>query len=600
MIKAARATALPLLLALTSGTLGQDWNVSTAGTRTSCTNGNGDWTAAQTYGTAAAVFNTCASSLAAGDRIVFDDGVYSSSGIACSPNLNVTGEITFVSRKADSTKVTLEATSPTAAALSLGCTNGNNDFVFEDVTLTKSVAHTATALPFFYIFNEARHLTFRRSPIIGLVASIAGNNSSLSGPILSRFNGTRTSRTITFDSVTMRDFSLTYENGSPFILWAPSGTSVVLSGTNTIDRISYESTGSDGSDGSQGGFYIQSGASLSVSGTVNASNVTSEVQVGNQNYGLFRVVHTGTATLASGAEINCTDFNFYGGEPPAACFYTSGAFSMLDGWVTGERITVTEDPGGNNNGAVFIAAGSSAQGKAKVRCIESESKTGAALYAGSGGGGRFLVDAQKCRSTTGVVYSGGDGDFTLGGVIWGSSGRAGEAIVSSLDVYSQINTTTSTRNKTTNLYGLTIGPDRSTQDIPSVYVTNGDATYTHTLNLYNTGFGSGAPTALIVEEGASATMDVTGRKNGVPTGSSIDTTDVVNGSVSITGTVTGAPKWVGGASPNTTNGFRLLATSPWVRAGDCYLPTGCAYPDLNNRRSNTPPDIGGHRRSAGD
>lgn len=52
------------------------------------------------------------------------------------------------------------------------------------------------------------------------------------------------------------------------------------------------------------------------------------------------------------------------------------------------------------------------------------------------------------------------------------------------------------------------------------------------------------------------------------------------------------PQFLGGANPETPEGFRPLATSPLIRAGTCYLSVGCSYPDYEDRAQTTPPTIG--------
>lgn len=45
---------------------------------------------------------------------------------------------------------------------------------------------------------------------------------------------------------------------------------------------------------------------------------------------------------------------------------------------------------------------------------------------------------------------------------------------------------------------------------------------------------------------------------------------------------------------------RPMATSPLLRAGTCFLATGCIYPDFRGYRSRVPPDIGAYQRTSGD
>lgn len=573
-----------------------DWKVANYGTRSTCSAG-ADWTEANVHPTIASVANTCASSVATGDTITLAAGSYGSA-VTCGASLNITGALTVRGATGNPDDVIIGAdAAASAAAISLGCAAGNNDWVFEDLTITKTAIHTATALPLFMIQSETRNVTLNNVRIRGFTAVVPANNSSLSGLIVTRFNGARSSRTITLTDTTISDVDLTYENGAPFILWAPSGAAVVLNGENTIRDITYNSTGPDNTDGPQGGFYIQSGASLDINGPVNAANITSRVNPGNQNYGLFRVVHTATISL-DGGNITCTDFVFEGGEPPAACVYTTGAFDMADGWVIGERITIEEDAGGNNNGAVFVTPASTGTGTAKVRCRDSSSKTGAALYAGDGGGGNFLVDSIGCSVDTGVVYSGGDGDITVRGVISKTKARAGKSQVSGRDVYVHVNSDTATRSKTARLYDLSIGETDDDESLPSVYVSNASATYSLTVDIANSHLPAGSGVSFTAQEGASAAVNVTARS--VNSLGTFDTADIVNGSVSQSGETSVDPKFRDGLMPIVADGFRLRADSPLIRQGVCYLSTGCVYPDIGGRRARVPPDIGAWQRRAGD
>lgn len=573
-----------------------DWKVGPYGTRSTCSAG-ADWSPENVHPTIAAVANTCAASVAASDTITLARGSYGAA-VTCGANLNVTGSVTIRGVTGNPDDVIIGAeTAAGSSAVSLGCAAGNNDFVFEDLTITKAATHTATALAVLMIQSETRNVSFDNVKIRDISAVVPANNSSLSGLILNRFNGTRSARTITFTDSTIEGIDLTYENGAPFILWAPSGTTVVLNGTNTIRDVSFASTGADGTDGPQGGFYVQSGASLDINGPVNASDITSRVNVGNQNYGLFRVVHTATISL-DGGNITCSDFVFEGGEPPAACVYTSGAFDMADGWVIGERITVTEDAGGNNNGAVFVTPASTGTGVANVRCRDSSSKTGVALYAGAGGGGKFLVDSIGCSVDTGAVYSGGDGDITIRGVISRTKARPGKPQVSARDVYVQVNSETATRNKTAKLYDLSIGETDDDKSLPSVYVTNASAAYTLTVDIANAHLPVGSGVSFTAQEGASATLNVTARS--VNALGSFDTSDVVNGTVTESGAMSLDAQFLGGAMPLTAESFKLRSNSPLIRAGTCYLSTGCAARDFGGRRPRVPPDIGAWQRRAGD
>lgn len=53
----------------------------------------------------------------------------------------------------------------------------------------------------------------------------------------------------------------------------------------------------------------------------------------------------------------------------------------------------------------------------------------------------------------------------------------------------------------------------------------------------------------------------------------------------------------GGDSPSTFAGFKPTASSPLIRAGTCYLTTGCVHYDYEGKRARVPPDIGALQRN---
>jgi hypothetical protein len=59
----------------------------------------------------------------------------------------------------------------------------------------------------------------------------------------------------------------------------------------------------------------------------------------------------------------------------------------------------------------------------------------------------------------------------------------------------------------------------------------------------------------------------------------------------------GDPLWRGGLSPSTAAGFKLRLDSPLIRAGTCYLTTGCVHYDYEGKRARVPPDIGAFQRN---
>ncbi len=61
--------------------------------------------------------------------------------------------------------------------------------------------------------------------------------------------------------------------------------------------------------------------------------------------------------------------------------------------------------------------------------------------------------------------------------------------------------------------------------------------------------------------------------------------------------LTAAPLFIGGSSPTTPEGFRLKPDSPAIRAGTCYLTTGCVHYDYEGKRARVPPDIGAFQRN---
>lgn len=73
-----------------------------------------------------------------------------------------------------------------------------------------------------------------------------------------------------------------------------------------------------------------------------------------------------------------------------------------------------------------------------------------------------------------------------------------------------------------------------------------------------------------------------------------------NGNGAVVTDYSADPAFLGGSSPTTAEGFKLRSNSPLIRAGTCYLATGCAARDFGGRRARVPPDIGAWQRRAGD
>jgi hypothetical protein len=571
-----------------------DWTLTTNGTRVTCSPGSGDWNdPAENFANLDAVMNTCAGSLSAGDTITMDAGTYTRSSFTCGGGINVTGEITIQSRSGNPTDVVIAGSNPTGAAISFGCANGNNDFRFKDVTISKTATHTAVALAVVYIYNETRNVIFDNVIIGNFDVNVPANNSSLSGVVFSRFNGTRTSRKLTFKDSVFQHMNVAYENAAPYLVNASAGTDVDFEGDNVIGAINVTSLGSGSTDGSNGGVHMIDGA-LRILGNVLVVDVDMVMNPTDRQRAVFNVEHPSTVYQSPDSVVTCRDVTMMNSDTGGVCFRVTGAFD-LRGWIEGERAISQESVGSNNNGAIVLFATSDAQGRAKVRCRDSVSKNGAALYFGDGAGGVFYVDSIGCRSTTGVVYSGGDGDGRVMGIVTKSGPRDGETPISGLEFYSHINSSTSTRDKTTNISGLVIGPRQYPADVPAVFISNNDPTYDHTVNLYNTIIFPSHPVGVLADEAPTATLNINGRSNDVYQ-SSIDVTDIVNGTVDITGTFNVAPGFIGGYNPSEAGGFVLRADSVLRGAGVCYLSPGCSFPGLDGYSPTVPPNIGAYMR----
>jgi hypothetical protein len=61
-----------------------------------------------------------------------------------------------------------------------------------------------------------------------------------------------------------------------------------------------------------------------------------------------------------------------------------------------------------------------------------------------------------------------------------------------------------------------------------------------------------------------------------------------------------SPRFLGGDTPTTAEGFKLRNDSPLIDAGVCYLAVGCVAPDFGGRRARVPPDIGAWQHRSGD
>lgn len=66
------------------------------------------------------------------------------------------------------------------------------------------------------------------------------------------------------------------------------------------------------------------------------------------------------------------------------------------------------------------------------------------------------------------------------------------------------------------------------------------------------------------------------------------------------GDLNASPAFVGNSFPLSAEEFKPRSNSPLIRAGTCYLTTGCVARDFGGRRARVPPDIGAWQRRASD
>lgn len=589
--------AIFLFLSFNVNVTAADWKVATTGTRSTCTPGS-SWDNADVYPTIAAVINTCAASIAANDSVTLADGYYPAA-IICAAALNAGGEITIRSASGNADKVIIgAATGASAALLSLSCAGGTNDFKFQNVTLTKTETHTAAALAFIMMQNEVRNVTFDGVKFSSFKTALAGNNASLSGAMVSRFNGTRAQRTITFRNVTFENFDMTYQNGFASIIQASAsatdGTDIVIEGDNIFRNSTFSSTGTGAGTGFYGGFYVSgAGSSLTINGRMTFDNLVSDMKLSQQNHAMIRITSPVELKFGQGGKVICNNMTWSLDAvetTQAACIETTGPFSNID--IEANHVVVNTAPGANNTGAVLLTSTTASIGNAKIKCRYVSGLYGPCLYCGNGGTGSFLVDSMYVKAYEGIVYSGGWGATTrIGGLIAESDfiDRNNTGVV--LELYSQIHPSTSTSSKISEIVGLTIGPraEGVSADKPALYFSAGNPTYAHTVNIANVLDKSGAAVSALFNESSTGVLNTTIKAGGLGV---IDASDIVNGSKSIATQISGNALFVGGERPKTAEGYKLKKSSPYRRTGSCIYTTGCIPYDLGNRRGRVPPDSG--------
>ena len=266
-----------------------------------------------------------------------------------------------------------------------------------------------------------------------------------------------------------------------------------------------------------------------------------------------------------------------GGRTRAVLVHCLNTFD-LNRIVASDCTNVWGDSVDGTTGVSFLAQNSTAVGTVKrIEATRCKARTGVAGY--SSNGGDLTIDqviAKDNEVGVGVIYGGGDGDFTInsafitGTRVYSDNFIGSEAAETTdgLDVFSMINPSTGGRAKATLIRQLTVlDSDPSVRS--SVRMANTNTTYTHTATLTNCLIAGNNPTReLHLDEGASATLTVTLQQVAVKQGKLLN--DISSGSFTNTnpftdtytipadGNVAGLDLADGGAAWWTSTGRRSV------------------------------------------
>ena len=506
------------------------WHIKSGGTRAvgSGASTADDWTDANCFDPDANAgsrwWNVARDYMTDGDEMIFyDDGATVTTHDLATGNMLAAanaGTLTFKSKSGSADYCTVRCiTSATMFDLKPNSTAGIS-YIFDGLKFAEpSVGHTTAHSAFVSAENLCEDITFNNCNI-GNIEMASASGESLEGLINS---DDTTARTISFTGTNYIEnitSSVTWVGGS-FIGQFKTGNTILISGTLYIRNITLTPV-----NNIRGGFFDN--AIYNITGDVIISDINNTVNATKYNRSVF---YGGDQDFTCTGTIKANNLTATGGTSGAMVVIVANTHDIRN--VAVDNITVTRGSGENSVGTVILALGSSAQGTVKnVRATNLSGYSGGAVYHSDGAGGTIesiYVNTSTMGENGAAVYSGGDGDSTIIGVeAINCNATDGGAI------FAHNHPVSSSRNKTVEIYNVSISGCSASNNGQGIYLNNDNATYTLTSTIKNVVVRNGSGTDEInLGEGATATHTATitnSNIEGDTTG--IDSADISNGSLS--------------------------------------------------------------------
>lgn len=577
------------------------YHVKTTGSKTTGASTANDWSDANCYASLHAItFNANpGNNLTNGDEIIFDsrpaaaDAIVHATSNARMAQVTGSGTLTLKSRYGVAAGCVLDGTSASTSDVNMNCP-GVMNLVFQDITFSKTTTHTATNLPNLYINAETANVTFTRCRFANYSLGQAQANNTLSSLCVSRLNGaTTTSRTVTFTDCEWSGISgtLTGAAGGGFkpLFFGHSGTTLTFTGTNTITGVDLTLSGNNSAAAQEGYFAVSGTATINVNGPMSVSDCS--VAVTNTDAVNSAVIKTiSGATLNVNYDIEFENITHSGGLSHAFGVHVTGPYTISASLIATDCATAPATDG-LGLGGVFCSDDTAAGIVEYIEATRVNCNNG--VIAETTGGGAMILNGFKaidCKTQSGVLYLGGDGDAHVkGGLIKGTR-QLGSPVQTTMDIFVQTNETTVDRDCVRNISNVTILDSDPLAGLESVFVRHvntGATNYVQTTTFRNCLFLGGCETQMKMNEGSATTLNLTLVKCGYLAAGDINSTGHGGGSGTFTNTTPIVD--AGLASEVDENGY-ILPGSQLINAG-VASPGG--HLDAYRRRFRNPPSVGG-------
>jgi len=401
------------------------YHFKSTGTKTTGASTVDDWTDANSYPIAHASNADLESmfkfnGLADGDELILDDEIHDIDRLVANGiTTGVTAELTIRSRSGVRDSCTLRFDRTTLNAINFNpAATALWSYIFKDMTITLTGAHTADANAVMNMSANLQDLTFDNVLFSSIAINKASSNINTSA-LISDAAGTHTLSFLNsckFDTITGSNTAQ-----SALIVYATSTTDIVFSGDTVVDNCSFDNTNSGGTptQGQNAGYFYMAG-NVTITGTFTGSNstasaanilspcrpilyalggVTKSLTAWNSTITFDTLTWTGESANAGGLMIDSTPFtlgDFIHTNISIIC--TSEDAAVDSGIGSGLLITRTGAAGTIN----YIYA------------ENNRSLYGAACYFSQGGGATIKrMIAKNCSVLSGVFYNGGHGDSVI-------------------------------------------------------------------------------------------------------------------------------------------------------------------------------------------